>query len=122
MIVDIRSVSSNINADIDKIDSLIGEAKENDSENTMAELNNLLIEYILAAMSGDSAGAKAFLDQISSLLNKFSSDMKKADGLVDKLKTVANDPSKHTATELSYLQGLIEVLKKDAISGEMDGF
>lgn len=122
MVTDITSISQNIRIDIDEIDELLDAAKKKEATNTTKELENLLIEYILAKMKGDSSGADAISGQISSLLKKYSGDMEKANALVDKLKTVANDPSQQTAAELDYLQSLIPALKQDAASGEMNGF
>lgn len=115
-------ISQDISMDIDEIDELLDAIKKKEAKNTTKELENLLIEYILARMHGDSTGEQAISDQISSLLNKYSGDMEKANELMQKLKTVANDPTKQTKDELGYLESLIGILKQDVKSGEMDGF
>ena len=122
MITAIPSVSQDISMEISEIEELLDAAKKKDAKNTTKELEALLIEYILAKMKGDSTGASAISDQISALIGKYSGDIEKANALVDKLKTIADDPNEQTAAESSYLQSLIAALKQDAISGEMDGF
>ncbi len=123
MVTGITSISQNIHTDIAEIDNLLDATKKKDAANTIEKLKELLIEYIEANMRGaDAADKKAIVDQIAGVLDKFGHDMDKANKLVETLKAVDSDPKEQTAAELNHLQDLIESLKKDVLSGEMNGF
>jgi phosphoenolpyruvate carboxylase len=122
MVTGINSISQNIVQDIDLIDALLDQARKKDGVKTVEQVENLLKEYILAQMKGDTKGSQTLSDQISSVINQFSSDIEKSHELENKLKEIATDPSEQTPAELAYLQSLIASLKQDAATGQMDGF
>jgi endonuclease III len=107
-----------IDQQVQTIDSLVEVLKQEDSESTSKKTSDLLIEYILANMSGDSARAQEILDQISALIKNYSGDMQNADGLKEKLQLIENTPGDLTVDELEKLQALAGVLQKAAASGD----
>ncbi|MBI5272655.1 MAG: hypothetical protein HY861_01570 [Chlamydiia bacterium] len=126
MVSDINSLSASssaiaaqISAEVQEIDELIDALKKGDANTTTKKLSDLLIEYILAKMSGNLKEAQDIQSQISSLITTYGNDIKNADALEAKLQSIENTPSDQTASELEYLQNLAATLKEDVATGNM---
>lgn len=113
------SKTQEIDADIEKALALIDVVKKQDAATTVKQLKDLLIEYIIANMKGDLAGAKAIQGQIDKLMETYGKDMQQGNELEAKLKAMQANPSGNPSKDLEYLQSLIAALTKDAGSGDM---
>ncbi len=113
------SINQEIDLDIQKALQLIDDAKKQNSKTTVNQLNDLLIEYILANMKGDSIEAKAIQDQISQLMQTYEKNLQQADDLVSKLNKMEKNPGINLSNDLAYLQNLIAALKTDVASGNI---
>lgn len=112
-------ITQEIDADVQEALSLIDVVKKQDSKTTVKQLKTLLIEYILANMRGDVAGAEAIQGQITKLMQTYEKDIQQGNDLVGKLKTMGANPDNHSLNDLEYLQSLITALKQDVASGNM---
>ncbi len=97
-------------------EELIDDLKKQDAKTTTQQLESLLIEYIIAQMSGDEDGAKAVAGQIAAAVHSYGTDIQNANALKEKVKSMAGNP---TADGLAYLQNLIKTLEQDLSSGDM---
>ncbi len=115
-------MSQKVTTDIQEILGLIDVIKEKEFLRIKNELAALLIEYILSNIKdNNSSRSREILDQISTLLKKYSDDMEKASALTSKLKIVENDPKEQTSDQSDYLDSLVAIIKSDAVTGKMDG-
>src|SRR3990167_3784814 len=102
---------------VDTITMLIDSLKKEDAAETSKKMSSLLIQYILAQMSGNKEQAQEIINQISDLCDKYGSDLQNADALKAKLEAIQNDPNAQTSSELQDLQNLAAMLEQAARSG-----
>ncbi len=114
-----NSISDQIGIAVDQIGDLLDAIKKALAKNTTKETSILLIEYILANMSGDKEGAKSIGDQIGTVMKSYSDNLQKADTLEGQVTALKNDPGAQTTNILNYLDNLIDTLQKDVASGDL---
>lgn len=83
---------------------------------TEEKLKDLLIQYILANMTGNTAEKTAILGEIGKVLKTFQKDLEQTKDIETKLTSMERSPNVHDQT---YLQNLIKELKEDISSGSM---
>jgi hypothetical protein len=113
------SISQEVNANIQEALALIGVVEQQNKKTTIKQLENLLIEYILANMRGDSGEARAIQGQIDQVIQTYERNLQQGNELVAKLKAMETNPGVNPSADLAYLQSLIAALKEDAASGDM---
>lgn len=87
--------------------NLISAVKSHDADITEKQVQNLLIEYILAMMQGNTAEAAAILNKIGAVLENFGKEIHDLDKSASKVRKL--DP--HSPESLQYLSNLITDLR-----------
>lgn len=104
------SVSQQITYEIKGIDELVDAIEKDDTKVTAKKVLQLLVMYILAMMSKDTAAAQQIQDEITQSVNSLSDVVEKGNQLKSDLKTEFSDPKNQTASALSMLDQIYEKL------------
>lgn len=116
-----NSIVQKIDSDIKNALALLDGVEKENTNKTIKEMKNLLIEYILANMDGDHSEAAAILSQIGKLTQTYEQHMKEGEELGKKLKAMEENPGQHLSKDLTFLQSVIGALQGDVKSfGSMD--
>lgn len=119
------SISVNIQNVANQIEEYLADLKKQDASKTTKELEQELIEYILAQIAastgnGDDSGkTQEIAGQINNTIQSYTSDIQKCDNLSSQVKEIANDPTNQTQNSLSALTAILALLQNDLKTGDL---
>ena len=112
------SYSDQITAEGEAIDQYVDNEVKADTETKIKQLQNLLIEYILAEEAKDAEAAKGIAAQIGKLVDSVGDEVKDGNAFEAKIKAIMNDPNAQTEEKVEELQKILDSLKNgESFSG-----
>lgn len=111
MVTGISSISSQVNMEIQGIEEMIDAIKKKEGKDTSKQVDDLLIEYIIANMMQDLEEMQGIQNQISTTINSYGNTIQNLNEVKSGVEAMKNNPSDQTESVATLLQNILEKLK-----------